>query len=364
MFLAWNEIKYSKFRYILIIGVLFLISYLVFFLTGLAYGLAQDNRTAIDSWEADGIILSEESNGNLNMSIFFSEGLANVEAEEKAILGQMATVIEKEQIDSDGDRLDVRVLGVETDQFLMPDVIEGRSIEADGEIIVDISLKEENGFNLNDSITLLSQDQSLEIVGFIDDAKLSVSPVIYSTIDAFQEIRFGEPRAEREEKVISAIIVRGKDGSLEHVSVENDDLELIPIGDFINNLPGYNAQVLTFVFMISFLIVIAAIVIGIFIYVLTMQKISMFGVMKAQGISSGYISRSVIAQTFLLSSIGITFGLLGTVGTALLLPAAVPFRSNGWFLIIVSVLMIVIAILGALFSVRTIVKIDPLEAIS
>ena len=41
MFLAFNEIRHSKFRYALIIGVMFLIAYLVFFLTGLAYGLAQ-----------------------------------------------------------------------------------------------------------------------------------------------------------------------------------------------------------------------------------------------------------------------------------------------------------------------------------
>jgi hypothetical protein len=50
MFLAINEIKHSKLRYTLVMGVMFLIAYLVFFLTGLAYGLAQDNRTAVDKW--------------------------------------------------------------------------------------------------------------------------------------------------------------------------------------------------------------------------------------------------------------------------------------------------------------------------
>lgn len=38
MFLAWNEIKHAKLRYSLVMGVMFLIAYLVFFLTGLAYG--------------------------------------------------------------------------------------------------------------------------------------------------------------------------------------------------------------------------------------------------------------------------------------------------------------------------------------
>ena len=79
---------------------------------------------------------------------------------------------------------------------------------------------------------------------------------------------------------INAIITRG-----DVQSVPND-LEETDIKSFINDLPGYSAQVLTFGFMIGFLIVIAAIVIGIFIYVLTMQKAEIFGVMKAQGISS------------------------------------------------------------------------------
>ena len=59
MFLAINEMKHSKLRYALVIGVVFLIAYLVFFLTGLAYGLAQENRTAVDKWQADRILLSD-----------------------------------------------------------------------------------------------------------------------------------------------------------------------------------------------------------------------------------------------------------------------------------------------------------------
>ncbi|MGE9502665.1 FtsX-like permease family protein, partial [Escherichia coli] len=75
------------------------------------------------------------------------------------------------------------------------------------------------------------------------------------------------------------------------------------------------------------------------------------------------IARSVVAQTFILSFVGILLGLLGTVGTSLVLPDAVPFQSNWLFFGVISLLMLVVAVLGALFSVRTIVKIDPLKAI-
>lgn len=85
--------------------------------------------------------------------------------------------------------------------------------------------------------------------------------------------------------------------------------------------------------------------------------------MKAQGISSGYIAKSVIAQTFILSVVGVGTGLLLTLGTSLVLPATVPYQNNVLFLAGITALLVIVAVLGGLFSVRTVVKIDPLEAI-
>ncbi|MBO0431065.1 ABC transporter permease [Enterococcus sp. DIV0660C] len=355
MFLAINEIRYSKLRYALVIGVMFLIAYLVFFLTGLAYGLAQDNRTAIDKWQADDILLADEANNNLNMSMIPLTKFDEVKAEKKAYLTQTAGVIQKEK---GKEKIDVTFFGINQDQFLAPKISDGKMFQSDDETVADSSVKEQYGLNLGDTVQLAGSDKKLKIVGFTKNAKFSVAPVLYITVSAYQEIRFETQGSQTSEKTrVNTIITRG------HVSKIPDNLKKISIKTFINDLPGYNAQVLTFGFMIGFLIVIAAIVIGIFIYVLTMQKAEIFGVMKAQGISSRYIANSVIVQTFLLAIIGVVAGLAGTLGTSLLLPEAVPFQINLLFFLSISILMIVIAVLGALFSVRTIVKIDPLKAI-
>lgn len=84
MFLALNEMKHAKLRSGLILGLLFLIAYLMFFLTGLAFGLMQDNRTAIDKWEADTIILNKESNDLLSASNFSLETANEVKADKKS----------------------------------------------------------------------------------------------------------------------------------------------------------------------------------------------------------------------------------------------------------------------------------------
>ncbi len=353
MFLAINEIRHSKLRYALVTGVMFLIAYLVFFLTGLAYGLAQDNRMAVDKWEADQILLTEEANDNLNMSMLPRSLYDEVDAPDKAVLAQTAGVVTKED---NGEKVDVTFFGIDPDQFLAPNITDGEMFASDDEAVADSSIEEEYGISIGDTIKLAGSDKKLKIVGFTDNARFSVAPVLYTSIGAYQEIRF-EKEDDSENARINAIVTRGK------IKEVPDDLVATDISKFINELPGYNAQVLTFGFMIGFLIVIAAIVIGIFIYVLTMQKSEIFGVMKAQGISSRYIAFSVIAQTFLLATSGVLIGGLATIGTALVLPAAVPFQINLLFFASISVMMILIAMLGAFFSVRTIVKIDPLKAI-
>ncbi|HBK5695455.1 TPA: ABC transporter permease [Enterococcus faecium] len=355
MFLALNEIMHSKLRYALVAGVMFLIAYLVFFLTGLAYGLAQDNRTAVDKWEADSIVLSKDANSNLGMSMITKKIAEEVEGGKVAYLAQTPGVVTSKDSTEEG-KINVSFFGIDKNQFIMPNLVEGKAFDNDDEAVGDISLKEEYGLAVGDTVKLSGSDKTFKLTGFTDHAKFNVSPVLYTTINAYQEIRF-EKEDTIENARINAIVVRGKISNLP------EDLEQIKISKFINELPGYNAQVLTFGFMIGFLIVIAAIVIGIFIYVLTMQKINIFGVMKAQGITGGFIARSVVAQTFILSFVGILLGLLGTVGTSLVLPDAVPFQSNWLFFGVISLLMLVVAVLGALFSVRTIVKIDPLKAI-
>lgn len=355
MFLAINEMKHSKLRYALVIGVVFLIAYLVFFLTGLAYGLAQENRTAVDKWQADRILLSDEANGKLNMSMLTMDDYESVKAEDKAALAQFPGIVY--QKGKKDQQINVSFFGIEADEFLAPNLVKGRMFKNTGEVVVNDSLTKEDGLQVGDQLKVAGSKQTLKIVGFTDEAMYNVAPVIYMSLADFQEIRFNQALPEEAMK-INAIVVRGQTKQVA------DNLEKVKISAFINDLPGYSAQNMTFAFMIGFLIVIAAIVIGIFIYILTMQKQAIFGVMKAQGISNFFIARSVFVQTAILAFVGIVLGLALTYLSSLVLPAAVPFAIFWGLYLADSVGMWVIAILSAVFSVSTVVKIDPLQAIS
>lgn len=353
MFLAWNEIKKNKLRFLLITGVLMLVSYLVFFLSGLASGLENLNREAVDKWQGDGIVLTSESDKSMPQSSMTLDDVDDLNADETAVIGQLNAIATSGDI-----KANVAIFGIEKDEFIMPDVTEGKEFADDNEVIASDSLKEE-GFKLGDELELSSTEEILKIVGFTEDARFNAAPVLYGEMATFHRVKFGEA-AEQNEDQINGVVLRTND--LKSVT-DNEDLETIEMEEFIQNLPGYTEQNLTLSFMIYFLFVISSVIVAIFLYVLTVQKISLFGVMKAQGISNGYLSRSVIAQTFILAAIGVVVGFALTLLTGAFLPAAVPVSFDIPTMLIYGLVLIVVAILGAVFSVLTIVKIDPLKAI-
>lgn len=352
MFLALKEITYSKFRYLLVVGLLFLISFLVFFLTGLAFGLSQSNRSAIDKWDADNIVLADGVDNQLMMSQITEEEWETVDADEQAVIAIQSALMESESAD---ETLSVQILGFNPDSFVAPNLTEGNMFQETNEVVVDEDFAIENELEIGDTLVFNNNDDELTITGFTDNAQLSVQPVVYIDFEDYQalESTFGS----EDQAVASAVVTRGE------VQADEDLTDVETIDDFISELPGYSAQNATFVLMIGFLIIIAAIVIGIFIYVLTLQKESIFGILKAQGISNGYLVKSVVGQTLILALVGVLLAVSATYASSLALPASVPFVLNTKLVGLTAGLIVLFAVVGGLLSAGTIVKIDPLEAI-
>ncbi|HEK4063314.1 TPA: ABC transporter permease [Staphylococcus aureus] len=348
MFLAWNEIRRNKLKFGLIIGVLTMISYLLFLLSGLANGLINMNKEGIDKWQADAIVLNKDANQTVQQSVFNKKDIEN-KYKKQAALKQTGEIV------SNGHQKDnVLVFGVEKSSFLVPSLIEGHKATKDNEVLADETLKNK-GFKIGDTLSLSQSDEKLHIVGFTESAKYNASSVIFTNDATIAKIN---PRLTGDK--INAVVVRDtnwKDKKL------NQELEAVSINDFIENLPGYKPQNLTLNFMISFLFVISATVIGIFLYVMTLQKTSLFGILKAQGFTNGYLANVVISQTVILALFGTAFGLLLTGVTGAFLPDAVPVKFDVLTLLVFAIVLMIVSVLGSLFSILTIRKIDPLKAI-
>ena len=319
--------------------------------------MIDQNRSSIDHWKADTVLLSSEANKSIGLSNLKLSDKESLSADNVEPFSQMVTVAMTEKNLNEDVKQKVSIFGVNNGSFLIPPVIQGRTFEAKNEVVIEKSLSEKEGFAIGDTIKTANSDTELKIVGYTEKSRFNVAPVIYMNINDFQVLKYGDKKSI-DNPIINAFVVKG-----ELKDYDSSIFQKVSIADFINELPGYSAQILTFGLMVGFLIVISAIIIGIFMYVLTIQKTPIFGIMKAQGISNGIIGISVLSQTFLLSLVGSILGLVGTWGTSLVLPSAVPFLGNGLYYSVIFVSLIIFSLIGTLFSVLAIRKIDPLKAI-
>jgi putative ABC transport system permease protein len=360
MYLAWKEIRYAKLRYSLIIGIMVLVAYVVFMLSGLANGLSDGHKKAVADWGAQTIVLSEDSNKVASASILARDDLSRVEAKEKAAVGLTSSAISHK---GKSEKTNISVFGAEVNQFVVPKVIDGRSYKAANEVIVSENLLSK-GFALGDQIKLGSDEQVFTIVGVTKATTYSVVPVLYLNLDAYTHLKYGDQPFEKNKEPISLIAVKEPKSAVTIKQSKNQTkLAALTFDDFVENLPGYSAEKLTLNAMVYFLFVVVAAIVGIFLYVMTLQKTALFGVLKAQGVSTGYLVRSIVGQSLIVSIVGVLLAFLLSYLTSLVLPDAMPFTVNLLQWCLYGVVLIFVSIIGGLFSVRTVTKVDPITAI-
>lgn len=348
MFLAWNEIKRNKLKFSLIICILILISYLLFLLSGLAKGLINMNTEGIKKWNADAIVMNKDANQTVAQSIVDKD---KVDGKYK----KQATLKQTGVIASNGnDEENALMFGTEQPSFLVPKIVKGHKVHKDKEMIIDQSLANK-GFKVGNQLSLSQSDVKLKVVGVTESAKYNASPVIFANNQTVAKVN---PQLQGDK--VNAVVV--KDKNWKDKSLDSK-LEAVSMDNFIEQLPGYKPQNLTLNFMITFLFIISATVIGVFLYVMTLQKKQLFGVLKAQGFMNGYLSKVVLSQTFILALIGTVIGFGLTLLTSAFLPDAVPIKLDLLTLLLFGVALIVISLLGSVFSILSIRKIDPLKAI-
>lgn len=351
MFLALKEIKHEKLRYGLIMAMFVLISYLIMILMGMMLGLANENTAAIDSWGTQTVFLNKDSNDSLSQSLITKQQQPKYRPDHVATIGVAPSVAK-----TGHHKESVQFVGLKPNEFIAKDKIQltkGHRAKNAHQIVVDQQL-ESKGFALGDKVKLNNLSQKYEIVGFAKNAKLSVAPVIYGQLSQWQLLRGVQPN------IVGSAIISDQDLA----KSEAPQLQRYDRTTFVNKLPGYSAQNTTFTFMIGFLMVISLVIIAVFLYILTIQKLPHFAVLRAQGIPARHLIASTIYQSLILIAVGVIGGILLTLLTKQVLPSSLPMEINWLAISGLSVALLILGVIGALLPVRLIAKIDPVKALN
>lgn len=366
MFLALRELKHSKVRYILIIMIMVLIAWLVLFVSGLANGLSSDNAASIQNLNADYLVLEEGAENRLNRSFLTEEKIKEISqytnSESTTPLGvQMSTITN----DDESVKVDTTFFAVDTNGFLFPEVIDGKKIDqtSNKEVIVDASFKG-MGFNLGDYFYDQSSGMKFKISGFTENQSYSHTPVIHMNLNDWSEMKTAMSTINKPiENTFNSIAIKGNEAVVQSVSDGVKGIEIITKSEALKGIPGYDAEQGSLLMMIIFLFIIAAFVLAVFFYVMTIQKMNQFGVLKAIGAKSSYLARSILAQVLILSLISLSIGIGLSYGMSLILPSNMPFELSISLVITCSILFLIVSILGSMLSLYRVAKVDALEAI-
>lgn len=349
MYLAIKEILHNKLRYSLVLVTVFLISFMVFFMTSLAIGLVRDNRTAADNWDSTGVVLSKYANKNLTASFITEDNYKDKLSDDAAPLGYMFAVT---NLKNDDTTVNISIFAQNWNSFIAPKLIEGHYPESKNEVIIDQSMENYN-IKMGDQIQLNGSTDEYKVVGITNDSKFFTVPVIYTDLSTYWKLQ----HTDKTTKTISAIVLNND------VDVSGEGLVQVTEQDMISNIPGYTPEVNVFMGMIIALVVITCLVVGIFIYIIMIQKLGLYGIMRTQGIQSKTIIWSLFCQIFVLSGMGVLMALIGVWAVKFVLPATLFFYPSWLAYSLLGLAIIIMALLGGLISLPKILKIDPIEAI-
>ncbi|MGE0228886.1 MAG: ABC transporter permease [Dehalococcoidia bacterium] len=358
--LALREMRRRKVQFALVTGVVALVSFLIIMVTGLGLGLYERAGTALLSLNGDHLAYADNASISLIRSRLTEAQVRDVEtdagAEEATPIGYVAATIEY----APGENETAAVVGVIPGSFAVPSVIEGRPLSTPTDLLVDRSWSRLAGTGIGDVLPLPVGFDSREftVVGIVDEGYFFFQSAVYVSLEAWQGIAYQGDPGQR--PAASVVLLRGGD-------IANDrgnGWEVVSKQTAFDNIEGVQAQQSTVNALRYMGLLIGAMVIGVFFYVITLQKVSLLGILKAIGASGLYLVGQGLLQVFVVSVIGTALA----AGLALLREAtvlssdAIPIAFTTGAIATTAFSVLVAGLVGAALSVRQVAAIDPIVA--
>lgn len=335
MKMAWKEMKKFKLRYLILGFIVFLISMLTLSISGLANGLSDDNASLIKHMPDGTFYMADDAEDNYSFSTIEDEQVEALQEGNHTLFSiQMGEIN-----NADDKKFSTAFVASEGGDYF-PEVKQGK-------IILESSFEEE-GFEIGDQVTNGLMSEDLTIAGFVDGQKFSHTEVGFINHADFNDMY----------KTDGYQIGFMEDGS------DIEGLTSYSNADFLNTIPSYSAEQMSLNMIIVFLYVINALLFAIFFYMINVQKMSTFGILKAIGVKQSSLFVMMWVQMLAITIIS----LIPAIGLSVLLNAVVP-DGMPFFLpvdtiVFAVVAFIVIGFLGATLSGLQIRKAEPMQAIN
>ncbi|CAM4087332.1 ABC transporter permease [Lederbergia lenta] len=339
MNIAWKEIKKNKARFMILGSIIFLVSFLTFIISGLSNGLSQDNAAFIKDLPKGHFYMNADANETYNISKIDEQLADNILTDDHdaaALSIQMGFMNDSE------DKQHSVAFVTSTESKLFESVQKG-------EVVLDRSL-EEDGIKIGDILTNNQFSGEFKVKGFVDQKKYSHAPVAYINMENYKEIyRVNE---------MQLIFIPGQEDAKDF-----SGLQAFSNKEFLNTIPSYSAEQMSLNMIIWFLVVISGMLFAIFFYMMNVQKIGLYGILKAIGVKTISLFYMMWNQMLFITVIALGLSVALSQGFAKIAPSGMPFSLTVETSIQLSCIFLVIGFIGATLSGIQIKKVEPLQAI-
>ncbi len=368
MSIALKELRRRPGRFGVATVILTLIAILLMFLGGLLDGLTAGNTGAIRAQQADLIVYSSTSQDSLVRSRIEPEQEKQVAAVDGvAEVGELGSVQLGARIDGKGPRdlVPVVVFGYEAASKGLPE-----PPTKPGEALADDTLRAE-GVEQGETIRVGPARSPVKVIGFVNDTRYAGQSTLWASLETWRSVQNeNRPDARVAPGVSQALIVQAGDTADSPTLAGRIDratgglTSSLTEDEAINALPGVAAQESVFNQIISLTVLIAIIVVALFFALITVERVGLYGVLKALGAGSGRLFAGVMLQAVIVTVIACAIGAVAALTLDVVIPAgSIPFTAGGGRLLGSTLVLLFAALVGCAFSLRRVLRVDPAQAI-
>ena len=324
MKLALRELRRRPGRFVTATIILTLVAVLVMFLGGLLDGLISGATGALRAQQADVIVYSDTARTTFVRSRIDADTRAAVEAVPGvARTGGIGIVQLGARVPGNGPRdlAATALFGYELAPSGIPEP------PAPGEVYADDVLRAD-GVEVGMEILLGPARSPVTVIGFVTDVSYSGQGSLWAEPGTWREVMAANrPDVRLPDDSFQALVVEAADGvDADRLAAEIDDavgggVESLSITGAIDAIPGVRQQRSTFNQIIGVTIAIAAVVVALFFALLTVERLALYGVLKALGARSRTLFAGLVAQAVVVTTAASIVAGTAAFGIDALIPA-------------------------------------------
>jgi putative ABC transport system permease protein len=367
MRLAIRELRRRPGRFITAAAILTLVAALVMFLGGLLDGLIKRSTNAINAQDADLIVYSSTSRSSFLRSRIDAPIRAAVDAVPGvAETGGIGVVQLGARVPGNGPRdlAATALFGYELPPSGVPES------PGPGEVYADEVLRAD-GVDVGMELLLGPARSPVTVIGIVADTTYSGQGSLWGDTTTWRDVlAANRPDQQLADDVVQALVVRTADGvdSAEVAAAidaaTDGATESLTIAEAVDAIPGVEEQRSTFNQIIGVTIAIAVVVVGLFFVLLTVERLALYGVLKAIGARSSTLFAGLVLQAVIVTVVAVVIAAgLALVLDALIPPGSIPLDITLTRIATSAVLLLVSAVVGCAFSLRRVLRVDPASAI-